>query len=79
MEPDECLSCGKIGSFTQVPEELIEERMKDDSDMDLELGIEEDMQSEMGIKKSKLGPNSKISKSAKPKLKKPKSPIRRKR
>jgi len=29
MEPEECLECGKLGSFTQLPAELIEERQKD--------------------------------------------------
>jgi hypothetical protein len=29
IEPEECLKCGEIDSFTQLPEELISEREKD--------------------------------------------------
>jgi hypothetical protein len=80
VEPDECMSCGKIGAFTQVPEELIEERMKDASENEinnLELGLEDEMELEMGVSpKSKM----KASKTkSKPKLRKPKAPTRRKK
>lgn len=66
MEPDECLSCGKIGSFSQLPEELLDERMKEQDLDDDEFDIEREMKAEMGIKsvKAKSG-------RLKPKLKKP--------
>jgi hypothetical protein len=66
MEPDECLSCGKIGSFSQLPEELLDERMKEQDLDDDEFDIEKEMRAEMGMKpvKAKSG-------RSKPKLKKP--------
>lgn len=67
LEPDECLSCGKIGSYSQLPAELLEERMKEqDFDDDEEFDIEKEMRAEMGVKSLK----PKIGKS-KPKIKKP--------
>jgi hypothetical protein len=62
VEPDECLSCGKIGAFSQLPEELLNERMRDQDDEDFD--IENEMAAEMGIKSSKKT-------KGKPKLKKP--------
>lgn len=56
-EPEECSECGKIGNFTQLPEELIEEREKD-------LGIDDLDLSEREMKKIK-------SKDKSPKSKKP--------
>ena len=76
MEPEECLSCGEIGKFAQLPSELVEERMKD-QDNDMDLSMEDEMAAEMGIKPK----SSKLGKS-RPKLKKPskpKSPSRRKK
>ena len=28
--PDECSKCGRIGSFTRLPEELVEEQSEDE-------------------------------------------------
>lgn len=70
FEPEECLSCGKIGSFTQLPSELVEERMKENAEVDLDL----DMGEEMPIKEEK----SLKGKSKKPKLEKVKRRTKRK-
>jgi len=71
LEPKECLACGKIGAFTQLPAELIDERMKDaDADLDeSELALDSRLESNLKAKavKSKLAK----SKLGKPKLKKP--------
>jgi len=37
LEPEECSECGKIGQFSQLPEELIEEREKEKLDLGLEI------------------------------------------
>ena len=63
--PEDCPKCLAIGSFTQLPEELITEREK---------SAIEDTEEEMSMPKmkvSKPGKTVKSRKSAKPALKKP--------
>jgi len=45
IEPDDCLKCGNLSTFVQMPEEIIEEREKD--------LIEENQEHIMKQKKSK--------------------------
>ncbi|MBS3091752.1 hypothetical protein J4217_04890 [Candidatus Pacearchaeota archaeon] len=78
FEPEECLSCGKIGSFAQVPEELLAEREKDSS-ID-ELDLDNEIEHELSIEKAaKTRPSkTKSLKSKKPSLDKPKRRNKRK-
>lgn len=61
LPPEECPSCFKIDNFTQLPEELIEERERDKAEEEMEMF------------ETPILSNSKSSlkKSKKPKLKKP--------
>lgn len=36
-DPEECEKCFEIGKFTQLPEELVEERQKDMAEMEEEV------------------------------------------
>ena len=62
--PEECPKCFKIGSFTNLPEELMDEREKDHL-----IDLEEETLAE--IKSSKSLKSIASAKSKKPKLKKP--------
>ncbi|MDP1695346.1 MAG: hypothetical protein Q8L29_00330 [archaeon] len=51
LPPEECSSCFKIDSFTQLPEELLVEREKDMAEEQLEMSLTEKKSAKSKVKK----------------------------